>query len=70
MYYCVIIIVFNRKETFHVLQVIHMATHWIQLWVFLLHLDQRDLMVAGCARLLLVAQDFFSRHRQHISRLL
>ena len=64
-------LVFNRKETFHVLQVIHMAVHWIQLWAFLLPSDQRDLMVAGCARLLLVAQDFFSRHTwQHISRLL
>jgi hypothetical protein len=64
-------LVFNRKENFHVLQVIHMATHWIQLWAFLLPSDQRELMVARCSRLLLVAQDFFSRHTwQHISRLL
>ena len=62
--------VFNRKDTFHVLQVIHSAVHWIQLWAFLLSSDQRDLMEAGCTRLLRAAQDFFSRHMwQHISRL-
>ena len=63
-------IVFNRKDNFHVLQVVHRAVHWIQLWAFLLPSDQRDLMVAGCTRLLRVAQEFFSRHTwQHISRL-
>ena len=44
-------LVFNRKENFHVLQVIHMVVHWIQLWAFLLPSDQRELMVAGCTRL-------------------
>ena len=53
-------LVFSRKDTFHVLQVIHMAVHWIQLWAFLLPSNQRDLMMAGCTRLLLVAREFFS----------
>ena len=43
-------IVFNRKDKFHVLQVIHTAVHWIQLWAFLLPSDQRELMAAGCSR--------------------
>ena len=47
-----------------------MAVHWIQLWAFLLPEDQRDLMASGCSRLLIVAQDIFSRATwQHISRL-
>ena len=63
-------LVFNRQNTFHVLQVIHMTVHWIQLWAFLLPSDQRELMVAGCTRLMQVAQDFFSRRTwQHLSRL-
>ena len=52
-------IVFNRKDSTKFLQVIHMAVHWIQLWRFMLPEDQRELMVAGCNRLLTVAQDFF-----------
>ena len=64
-------IVFNRKTNVHVLQVINMAVYWIQLWATLLSSDQQELMVAGCARLLLVAQEFFSRHSwQHTRRLL
>ena len=64
-------LVFNRKTNFHVLQVINMATYWIQLWATLLTSDQQGLMVSGCARLLLVAQEFFSHHTwQHTSRLL
>ena len=63
-------LVFNRKTNFHVLQVIHTAVHWIQLWAFLLPSDQRQLMDTGCTRLLLVAQEFFSRQSwQHIRRL-
>ena len=53
-----------------IIKVIYMAVHWIQLWALLLPSDQRDLMVAGCTRLLSVAQDFFSQHTwQHIRRL-
>ena len=67
---CMNNLVFNKKDIFHVLQVTHMAVHWIQLWAFLLPLDQWELMEAGCGRLLRVAQEFFSRHTwQHISRL-
>ena len=63
-------IIFNRARNFHVMQVINMAVHWIQLWAFLLPEDQRDLMASGCSRLLMVAQDIFSRATwQHISRL-
>ena len=63
-------LVFNRKDNFHVLQIIHMTAHWIQLWAFLLRSDQRDLMATSCTRLLSVAPDIFSRHTwQHIKQL-
>ena len=52
-------IVFNRKGSTIFLQVIHMAVHWIQLWRFMLPEDLRELMVAGCNRLLTVAREFF-----------
>ena len=63
-------IMFNRNKTSNLLQVIHMVAHWIQLWAYLLPPDQRDIMATGCNRLLMVAQDIFSRvGRQHSRRL-
>jgi hypothetical protein len=43
------------------LQVICMAAQWIHLWFYLLPMDQRELMVIRCNRLLTVAQNFFFR---------
>ena len=48
-------LVFNRCSNFHIMQVIHMTAHWIQLWAYLLPQDQRELMVTGSARILTVA---------------
>ena len=63
-------LIFNRARNFHVMQVINMAAHWIQLWAFLLPSDQRELMATGCSRLLMVARDIFSRASwQHINRI-
>jgi hypothetical protein len=53
-------IIFNSSKGTNFLQVIHLAVHWIQLWALLLPVDQREHMVSGCRRLLMVAQDFFS----------
>ena len=55
IWHCRNTLVFNRKDTFNVLQVIYMAVHWIQFWAFLLHSNQRELMEAGCMRLLRVS---------------
>ena len=49
--------IFNKKPSFHFLQVIHMVSHWVQLWALLSPVGQRDAMVSGCTRLLIVAQD-------------
>jgi hypothetical protein len=54
-------IIFNMSKRINFLQVIHLAVHWIQLWAYLLPEDQREHMAFGCKRLLMVAQDFFSR---------
>jgi hypothetical protein len=48
-------IVFNSKGSFDFFQVKHMAIHWIQLWRYLSPEDQRECMVIGCKRLLIVA---------------
>ena len=60
------ILFLTEKDNFHVLQVIHRAVHWIQLWAFLLPSDQRDLIEAGCTRLLRVARDFSPSIRGNI----
>jgi hypothetical protein len=52
-------IIFNKQNGTNFLQVIRRAVHSIQQWVFLLPLDQREDMVTGCNRMLVVAQDFF-----------
>ena len=63
-------VVFNRSKIFHILQVINMAAHWIQLWAYLLLSDQREFIVTGCTRLLMVAQDIFGGASwQHINRI-
>jgi hypothetical protein len=43
------------------MQVIHMATFWIEEWSLLLSEDQRELIVSGCNRLLIVTRDFYRR---------
>ena len=45
-------IIFNKQTGTNFLQVIYRATHWIQLWAFLLPEDQRQFMVSGCNKLL------------------
>jgi hypothetical protein len=50
-------LIFNKKNSFHYLQVIHMMVHWVQLWALLSPEGLRDAMVSGCTRLLTVAQD-------------
>ena len=44
-------IIFNRKNSFHFLQVIHMVAHWVQLWALRSPKRQRDAMASGCIRL-------------------
>jgi hypothetical protein len=48
-------IIFNRANGSIFLQVIRLATHWIQLWSHLLPVDQRQSMVTGSNTLLTVA---------------
>jgi two-component response regulator (ARR-B family) len=64
------IIFYNQKGT-NFLQVIRLATHWIELWSLLLPEDQGEPMVTGCNRLRTVAQDFYFQATgwRHISRL-
>jgi two-component response regulator (ARR-B family) len=52
-------LVFNNQSGTNFLQVIRRAAHSIQQWVFLLPVEQREDMVIGCNRMLVVAQDFF-----------
>jgi hypothetical protein len=40
-------IIFNKKPSFHFLQVIHMVSHWDQLWALLSPEGQRDAMATG-----------------------
>jgi hypothetical protein len=54
-------VVFNKKSKFSFMQVIHMMVFWIQLWAFLLPLEQRDAMASGCIRLQMVVQDILCR---------
>jgi hypothetical protein len=44
-------IIFNRAGASNFLQVVLMATHWIQTWAIFLSEDQRELKVTGCNRL-------------------
>ena len=55
-------IVFNKTSSFHYLQVIHKALYWIESWSFLLPVDQRGLMEAGCTRMITVVRAIFNRH--------
>jgi hypothetical protein len=64
-------IIFNKQIGTNFLQVIRRAAHWIQQWVLLLPMEQREDMVSGCNRMLVVAQDLFFRATgwRHINRL-
>lgn len=55
-------IIFNKKPSIHYWQVIHKALYWINSWSFLLSVEQRGLMDAGCTRMLTVVRAIFSRH--------
>ena len=50
-------IFFNKKISFHFLQVINMVSHWVQLWALLSPEGLRDAMASRCTRLLMVTQD-------------
>ena len=54
-------IVFNKKNSTHYLQVIHKACYWIHSWSFLLPVEQRGLMDAGCTHMQTVVRAIFSR---------
>ena len=54
-------LVFNKTNFVHYLQVIYKACYWIHSWSFLLPVDQRGLMEAGCTRLLKVVRAIFSQ---------
>jgi hypothetical protein len=45
------------SQIIHFLQVIHMVSHWVQLWALLSPEGLQDTMASGCTRLLMVAQD-------------
>jgi hypothetical protein len=61
-------VVFNNANNSNFLQVIHMATQWIQDWSLLLPVDQRDHMLTGCNRLLTVTRDFYNQAIWRLSR--
>jgi hypothetical protein len=64
-------LVFNNLKSTNFLQVILRAVHWIQQWACLMPEDQRQDMVIGCNRLLMVTQDFYFRVTgwRHINRI-
>jgi hypothetical protein len=64
-------IIFNKQNGTNFLQVIRRAAHWIQQWVLLLPMEQREDMETGFNGILVVARDFFFRTTrwQHINRL-
>ena len=63
-------IVFNNSRGNPFLQVIHMATYWIQMWSLLLPADQRGHMDSGCTRLMVVVRAIFNRGGwRHTSRI-
>jgi hypothetical protein len=51
--------VFNKGRNANFLQVIHMATHWIHEWSYLLPEAQQAHMDSGCSRLEMVARDIY-----------
>jgi hypothetical protein len=53
-------VVLNKCSNVNFLQVIHMVTHWIQDWSYLLPEAQRESMVSGWSRLETVAQDIYN----------
>jgi hypothetical protein len=63
--------IFNKQTGTNFLQVIRRAAHSIQQWVLLLPMEQREAMVIGCNRMLLVAQDFFFQATgwRHLNRI-
>ena len=61
-------IIFNNKFSTHYLQVIHQACSSIHLWSFLLPVDQRGLMDAGCSRLLAIMRAIFSQSWWRLSK--
>jgi hypothetical protein len=51
------ILFFTKNNLFHLLQVIHMVSHWVQLWALLSPEEERDAITSGCTRLQMVAHD-------------
>ena len=51
-------VVFNKQNNIHFLQVVNKAMYSIQMWSFA---DQRGLMDTGCARMMAVVRDIYSR---------
>jgi hypothetical protein len=54
-------VIFNNAGISNFMQVIHMATFWMEEWPLLVPEDQRKLMFSGYNRLLMVTRDFYSR---------
>jgi hypothetical protein len=53
-------IVFERKNVTNVLQVVHLATHWLYTWVVLQKAIFQESVMDTCQRLEQVARVFFS----------
>jgi hypothetical protein len=54
-------IIFNKKSSFHFLQVIHMMTHWVLLWALLSPEGQRYTMISEWIQFQTVAQDMLGQ---------
>ena len=62
-------IVCNKVGTTNFSQVFYMASNSVTTCLYILPPDQRDIMVYGCTRLLMVARDFIQRAGwRHASR--
>jgi hypothetical protein len=54
-------IIFNNAKNCSFMQVIKMATHWIRMWSYLQHTEQRQALDTGCSLLEMVATDIYSQ---------
>ena len=61
-------IIFNKRANTNFFQVIHMATHFIHEWSFLLPEAQRASMDFGCSTLETVARDIYNRGGWRLAR--
>ena len=54
-------VVFNKSVNTNFLQVLHRVAYWINMWSFLLPVDQRGSMDTGCTRLMAVVRAIYNQ---------